>query len=84
MSTLELCSGPIKDGHLYEERKRWRTVWTRRWCSHRLRAIKARIMIDFNFYSKMQDIEQFLWTWSFEGLLCSMENRRLIFSDRLM
>lgn len=46
------------------------------------RMIKARILIDF--YRKMKDLEQFVKTWTYRGVLCSIHKEDLVFSDQLV
>lgn len=36
------------------------------------RAIKVCVIIDINYHNIMQDLEPFLWTCFFNGLLCSL------------
>nr|BAC82606.1 pol-like protein [Takifugu rubripes] len=48
------------------------------------RRIKARILIDFHFYRKMEDLEQFVRTWTYGGILCSIQLEDLVFSDQLV
>ncbi len=48
------------------------------------RMIKARILIDFNYYREMRDLERFKWTWTFGGVLCSVQEEDLLFSDQLI
>lgn len=43
---------------------------------------KARILIDF--YRKMVDLEQFVRAWIYEGVLCSIQEEYLIFTDQLV
>lgn len=50
------------------------------------RMIKAWVQIDFalDYYSKMEDLEPFLVTWSLSGLLWDVQKNNLIFSDQLV
>lgn len=35
------------------------------------RMIKSRILLDFNFYREIKDLEHFSKTWTYGGVLCS-------------
>ena len=48
------------------------------------RMIKARILIDFNYYREMQDLECFELTWTFGRVLCYVQENQLIFSEQLV
>lgn len=48
------------------------------------RMIKARITIGFNYYSKMEDLESFLLTWTLDRVLCAVREHNLIFSNQLL
>ena len=44
------------------------------------RMVKARIMIDFNFYKAMKDFDQFSMIWTYGDVLCSVIEDQLVFS----
>lgn len=44
------------------------------------RIMKARIMIDFNYYKEMKDVDQFSIIWAHGDVLCSVKEKQLIFS----
>lgn len=48
------------------------------------RMIKARILIDFKYYCIMKDVERFKMTWTYRGVLCSVQENDLLFSDLLV
>lgn len=46
--------------------------------------VRARLLIDFNHYRVMKDLEQFKKTWTHHGVLCSVQGDELVFSDQLV
>lgn len=48
------------------------------------RLIKAKILVDFKYFSEMMDLDQFEKTWTYGGILCSVQRKELIFSDQLV
>lgn len=85
MSTDKLYSGPIKYGNIqYVSRKKKVEGSVNTDLVLLLsRTIKAQIIVDFNYHSKMHNLEHFVMTWSFIGLLCSVKDHKFIFSDKL-
>lgn len=48
------------------------------------RMVKARVHIDFKYYSQMQDMDQFIKTWTHSNALCSITDNTLVFSHHLI
>lgn len=48
------------------------------------RMVKARMMIDFNYYKEMKDVDQFSVIWAHGDVLCSVKENQFIFSEELM
>lgn len=41
------------------------------------RTIKARVMIDFNYYCQVYDLEPFLLTWTLDDVLCAVPEHNI-------
>ena len=48
------------------------------------RMVKARIMIDFNYYKEMKDVDEFNLMWAHGDVLCSVKESQLLFSEELL
>ena len=48
------------------------------------RMVKARVHIDFKYYSQMQDMDQFIKTWTHSNTLCSVTDNTLVCSHHLI
>ncbi|KAF0047441.1 hypothetical protein F2P81_001074 [Scophthalmus maximus] len=49
-----------------------------------IRMIKARVMIDFNYYRVMVDIDEFSRKWTYGDALCSVRENQLLFPVNLV
>lgn len=47
------------------------------------RMVKARIMIDLNYYREMKDVGEFSLMWVHGDVLCSVKESQLLFSEEL-
>lgn len=49
-----------------------------------VRMLKARLKIDFDFYSITNNVEEFLHIWVYENVLCSVVENVLCFGNLLV
>lgn len=77
MQTFKLHSGAGQDGRTCEQERKEEDMVYIDVVLLFSRIVKARVQIDFKYYSQMQDMDQFTKTWTHSNTLCSVTDNTL-------